>query len=196
MIGHRDSVAEIALCILLCRRRHLTQGLCHLIGHNICCNERYREREDCREQEHLEHRSDRLVQRIRILRGDDRAAKLAGGYYRLNAYKMRALVHPAERSRLGISAAVELIQSRPWDGIFAVDYALAHVHHEIGLPYILTADYLAVGVAYIDVRIYRLRELGGRNAHEQSRILVALFKRVAFLNKCRGSLRDGLRVLL
>ena len=196
MIGHRDSVAEIALCILLCRRRHLAQGLCHLIGHNICCNECYRERENCREQEHLEHRPDRLVQRIRILRSDDRAAKLAGCHYRLNTYKMRALVHSAERACFGISAAAELRQSCFGDCIFAVDYARAHVHHEIGLPYILTADYLAGGVTYINVRIYRLRELGGRNAHEQSRILVALFKRVAFLNKRRGSLRDGLRVLL
>lgn len=115
MIGHRDSVAEIALCILLCRHRHLAQGLCHLIGHNICCNECYRERENCREQEHLEHRPDRLVQRIRILRSDDRAAKLAGCHYRLNAYKMRALVHSAERARFGISAAAELRQA--WRGV-------------------------------------------------------------------------------
>lgn len=136
------------------------------------------------------------MQGVRILRGNDRSAELTRCYDRLNAYKMRALIHPAERSRLGISAAVKLIQSRPWDGIFAVNNALAHIHHKVGLPYILAADYLAVCVADIDIRIDSPRELSSRNAHKHGGVLVPPLERIALLDKGSGSLRDVLRILL
>ena len=126
------------------------------------------------------------MQGVRILRGNDRSAELTRCYDRLNAYKMRALIHPAERSRLGISAAVELIQSRPWDGIFAVNNALAHIHHKVGLPYILAADYLAVCVADIDIRIDSPRELSSRNAHKHGGVLVPPLERIALLDKGGG----------